>query len=94
MKSDLNWKCKENCGACCRALNEKPKNFKVAMWMKFLDRGDGVCKNLMEDNRCRIYDRRPDICIIKQWKYSDEQIKASCNVLIEKYRNGEVELFK
>lgn len=28
-----------------------------------MDRGDGVCRHLDEDNAgCRIYDQRPDVC--------------------------------
>lgn len=26
------------------------------------DRGDGVCKHLTPDNRCQIYETRPDTC--------------------------------
>ena len=80
------WKCKENCGACCRALKEPAKNFFIAAQMRLMDRGDGVCKHLGNDNRCRIYNNRPNLCVIKQWKYTDEQIKSACNVLIDKYR--------
>lgn len=29
---------------------------------KEMDRGDGACKFLTDDNRCSIYDHRPMIC--------------------------------
>lgn len=43
------------CGACCKSLEGHPLT-------THLDRGDGTCKHLREDNTCRIYETRPDIC--------------------------------
>lgn len=41
---------------CCRRVHLLPET--AAM-----DRGDGVCRHLDEDNAgCRIYDQRPDAC--------------------------------
>jgi len=81
------WQCTENCGACCRALKEKAKTWWVWIWLRILDRGDGTCRFLNEDNnKCRIYNNRPNVCIIKKWKYTKEQIEAACDILIEKYR--------
>ncbi|WP_370663060.1 YkgJ family cysteine cluster protein [Massilia violaceinigra] len=32
----------------------------------WLDRGDGICRNLdLATARCRIYDRRPDVCNVR-----------------------------
>ncbi len=46
------------CGKCCRRVNENPQGH-------FLDRGDGVCRHLIEDtNLCSIYEMRPIICRI------------------------------
>ena len=42
-----------SCGACCKLL--------VQDVAPELDRGDGVCTNL-KDNRCSIYETRPDKC--------------------------------
>ena len=42
----------DKCGACCRLISAVPE----------LDRGDGVCKFLSEDNTCSIYPDRPTIC--------------------------------
>ena len=44
------------CGLCCRQVRKYPD------FAKEYDRGDGVCKHLMNDNRCAIYETRPDIC--------------------------------
>ena len=44
------------CGACCRNLRGAPL-------YSALDRGDGVCRHLgADDNLCRIYETRPEIC--------------------------------
>lgn len=43
-----------NCGECCRNLDKSDI-------YKALDRGDGVCKYLME-NSCSIYKDRPLLC--------------------------------
>ncbi len=44
------------CGECCRNLDKSDL-------YKELNRGDGVCKFLME-NLCSIYDNRPLLCRI------------------------------
>lgn len=51
-----NFNC-DKCGLCCR--NIKNSAIKVD-----LDRGDGVCKNLSENNLCKIYYERPIFCNI------------------------------
>lgn len=42
------------CGECCKLLKKYPP-------MADYDRGDGVCKYLL-DNKCSIYNQRPNIC--------------------------------
>ena len=49
--------CKQ-CGNCCRKLNRSGL-------YKELDRGDGVCKYLIE-NLCSVYDERPLLCRIDE----------------------------
>jgi len=51
------FKC-DQCGECCRHL----KNSSI---YKELDRGDGVCKYLV-DNVCSIYDTRPLQCRVDE----------------------------
>lgn len=50
------WKCTA-CGACC---------IEAAMLMPeepaIIDRGDGGCKHLKSNMRCRIYNDRPPVC--------------------------------
>ncbi len=48
----------ENCGCCCRNLD---KNNLYAS----LDRGDGVCRYLRE-NDCSIYEDRPLLCRVDE----------------------------
>ncbi len=40
-----------------------------------LDRGDGVCINLMPDNLCSIYDNRPVFCRLNPKRPAAEQEK-------------------
>jgi Fe-S-cluster containining protein len=40
-----------------------------------LDRGDGACINLTEDNLCSIYEDRPDFCRLNPKRPAAEQEK-------------------
>ncbi|HBC3533522.1 TPA: YkgJ family cysteine cluster protein [Vibrio vulnificus] len=54
------------CGECCR-------NVHASIETKYLDRGDGVCKNLNNSNGlCEIYDDRPLVCRVQE--YYDKQL--------------------
>lgn len=45
-----------DCNAnCCRQVGK-------FSYMKDYDRGDGTCKYLDQDNRCMIYENRPQVC--------------------------------
>lgn len=67
------WKCIE-CGACCRMVKDKLPEF---------DSGNGVCVNL-KDNKCQIYDTRPEICRTKE---ADRTIflAAACDMMRNQY---------
>ena len=45
--------CKQ-CGCCC-------KNIPKIRELEVFDRGDGVCK-FFEENKCSIYENRPQLC--------------------------------
>lgn len=47
------------CGLCCKHLEEIPQ-------LKEFDSGNGRCIYLRDDNRCAIYENRPDICNVKK----------------------------
>ena len=49
----------DKCGLCCR-------NLKSSDIYDDLDRGDGTCKYLRDDNLCSIYETRPDKCNVKK----------------------------
>jgi len=56
------WQCKK-CGSCCKILNTHlPKRKEDQLVIKELNRGDGICRHLSEDNLCMIYEDRPNIC--------------------------------
>ena len=59
------------CGLCC-------KNPVIAQTCPELDRGDGICIYLMDDNTCAIYDSRPDYCrldVLYENSYADKMTK-------------------
>jgi len=64
--------------------------------LKDLDRGDGVCKHLQEDNTCGIYDTRPDICNVRKMYdkhhkdlYTEEEyvkvMEEACNTIKKQF---------
>lgn len=77
----------DRCGKCCR-------NLKLSALYSDLDRGDGVCKYLV-DNLCSIYETRPLKCRIDesyQMFFSEQITKEeyyrlnyeSCSILKQK----------
>jgi len=84
---DIKFKC-TMCGACCRKAGE------LGIMPQ---REDGACLYLAEDNRCKIYDTRPDICNVKKmWEKRKDKIKITekeyykfsnnyCNQFMQEY---------
>lgn len=64
------WTCTQ-CGNCCRSINTD-----LPPHLHHMDRGDGVCKNLDEDNQCRVYENRPRECRLRRWP-NDDLIQAT-----------------
>jgi len=73
----MDWKCKENCSACCGCipidktlakLFESKAQKKVIEVIQFNEfeiipfTEDGKCVFLKKDNRCAIYNYRPEVC--------------------------------
>lgn len=49
------------CGQCCKNVDRSNET-------KFLDRGDGVCRNFNEENMlCNIYEDRPLVCRVEDY---------------------------
>ena len=55
------WKCKE-CGACCYFIDKAKK---MGYEFPYKANKDGSCEKLV-DNRCSIYETRPDICNVEK----------------------------
>ena len=55
------WKCKE-CGACCYFIDKAKK---MGYDFPYKANKDGSCEKLV-DNRCSIYETRPDICNVEK----------------------------
>ncbi len=68
----FNCKC---CGECCKHIG-------CIEEMKEYDRGDGVCKYLKNDNKCSIYNNRPNLC---NGKYVYE--KYYSHLTVEEFHN-------
>lgn len=43
------------CGRCCRQVHLVPEMYEY-------NRGDGVCIYLQTNNKCQIYEKRPNLC--------------------------------
>lgn len=49
------------CGQCCKNVDKSNET-------KFLDRGNGVCRNFNEENMlCNIYEERPLVCRVEEY---------------------------
>jgi Fe-S-cluster containining protein len=64
---DGKWVCTK-CGACCRI---------VGVAVPELDRGDGACRHLTEENLCGIYEKRPLLCR-RLIDIDDRRMAAAC----------------
>lgn len=89
METYTPYNCKQ-CGMCCKRVD-------LVWQMEGYDRGDGVCKHLLENNKCEIYPHRPDLCN-GQYVYENfypymtvseyhEMIARYCDII----RSGEIE---
>tara|TARA_B100000902_G_scaffold57801_1_gene64815 strand:+ start:32633 stop:32917 length:285 start_codon:yes stop_codon:yes gene_type:complete len=76
-----------SCGACCRRLHLFPKDLIEEHGLKHDQ--SGRCENLQENNKCRIYEDRPEICIVDHKKYDVDAdfyykvVANSCNTWME-----------
>lgn len=52
-----------SCGACCKRIGAVRDKFKELNFPYDVNE-KGWCKMLGEDNRCKVYENRPDICRI------------------------------
>ena len=89
------------CGACCRHIDLAEdiivREDETHPYYFPYTHKEGVCENLGEDNKCKIYENRPLICRIDDLieyfgmdkeKYYQENIKA-CHKLIDSLGLGE-----
>ena len=61
----MEFKC-SGCGACCKIVGLVPNLKNILPHKK-----DGSCIHLV-DNKCSIYDSRPDICRVDKMMYNDK----------------------
>lgn len=79
MENYYSYPCRQ-CGMCCRHVD-------FIKGMEIYDRGDGVCKNLGSNNKCGIYEHRPNLCngkYVYERFYSDITV-ADFHRMIETY---------
>ena len=72
------WKCTE-CGACCKATP-------ALTVLGFPVKDDGSCIKLV-DNKCSIYEDRPQICRVRD-DATDEELVAACTLVQQLYGDG------
>lgn len=60
------------CGLCCRNIGGIPQ-------LSQFDRGDGVCCHLSDENLCKIYESRPEVCSVDRMysRFAPSMSKAS-----------------
>tara|TARA_Y100000996_G_scaffold401820_1_gene373136 strand:+ start:1665 stop:1949 length:285 start_codon:yes stop_codon:yes gene_type:complete len=72
-----------SCGACCRRLNLVTEDILQKNGLKADE--TGRCENLLDNNKCKIYDDRPELCIVdhKKWKINPDfyykVVAKTCN---------------
>ncbi len=76
---------------CCRIMNvitEDVVGPEIFETIKGFDSGDGTCIHLGEDSRCKIYDKRPQICRVKITPgRTIKQLRDDCKILKEMVDN-------
>jgi len=84
------------CGSCCRRIKHAVSHYNVKskkdpMYFPYSWDENGVCENLTEDNKCKVYDNRPLICNIEKYgnymkvnvdEYYQANIRA-CNYMMD-----------
>lgn len=85
-----------SCGACCRRINIAVKNFYTddpnnPLYFPYSWDENGVCENLTDDNKCKVYNNRPLLCNVEKFgefigvekdAFFDYNIRA-CNALMD-----------
>lgn len=68
-----------SCGACCRRAGQ------LGLMPQ---RDDGACIHLDTDNRCKIYETRPDICRVNKMAEINKQALGLSTIDYYKMSNG------
>lgn len=60
------------CGCCCKRIKQAVSNNKGVkmydpLYFPYTWDKNGVCENLTEDNKCKVYDNRPLICNVEKF---------------------------
>lgn len=64
----MNFNC-SGCGACCKRIGPLKDKFKELNFPYKVNE-KGWCEMLDENNKCKVYDNRPDICSVEKTFYS------------------------
>lgn len=79
----------DRCGLCC-------KHLELILDLKYLDKGNGRCIHLLDNNLCGVYEERPDLCNVSKmydlqfcsYMSEEEYIQSNiegCRSIKEKY---------
>lgn len=72
----MKFKC-TGCGGCCNRIDRLMADFKTAgfdlsdksskLYFPYTHNENGRCENLLEDNKCKVYDKRPLVCNVSEF---------------------------
>lgn len=60
----LKFQC-SGCGSCCRRVGSAIENMKD-LGFPYEAKEDGSCEMLDENNQCKVYENRPDVCSVEK----------------------------
>ena len=75
-EKELKFNC-SGCGACCKRVG-KAISYLKELNFPYKAKKDGSCEMLDEDNKCKVYDNRPEVCSIDRMyeKVYKEEFKS------------------
>ena len=84
------------CGCCCKRIKSAVKHYNVTdkkhpLYFPYTWDENGVCENLTEDNKCKVYDNRPLLCNVDKFaeyiNYNKKEFYKSniraCNYMMD-----------
>jgi len=72
------------CGACCKRIGLVLNQFREMYNFPYNAKEDGSCEMLDENNMCKVYDNRPEICSLdRMYERNHKQLKTKKEFYLE-----------